>query len=48
MDWDGFISVVLYFSSMFPEMFLGCIQFVQCTVKEESCLFLNIKAINYV
>ena len=25
-----------------------CVRFVQCTVKKESCLFLNIVAVNHV
>ena len=42
MDWDGFINVVLYSSSMFSKTFSLGVQFVQCTVKEEMCIFLNI------
>ena len=44
IDWNGFISVVLYSSSMFSDrnVLLGCVQFVQCTVKEELCPILNI------
>ena len=42
MDWDGFISVVLYASSALRNVLLGCVQFAQCTAKEESCLVLSI------
>ena len=37
MHWDGFISIVLYSSSMFfRNVLLGCVQFVQCTVNTKT------------
>ena len=44
IDWDGFVSVVVYvrvYASRLrsPKRSLTVCPVVQCTVKEESCLF---------